>query len=257
MIVHDKVAIITGGASGLGRAVADALAEGGARLSLFDRDSERGVQAATELGSAAMFEQVDVTSESQVQAGIDATLARFGAIHICINCAGVPDAAKTFSDGKPFPLALWDKVIAVNLTGTFNVLRLAAVAMARNEPEPEGDERGVIINLSSGAAQDGQMGQAAYAASKAGVIGLTLPVARDLADLGIRCVAVAPGLFETPMVAGLPKKVAQAIVDRMILFPRRMGQASELAHLVRSIVENPYINATCLHIDAGARMSTR
>lgn len=257
MIVHDKVAIITGGASGLGRAVADALAEGGARLSLFDRDSERGVQAANELGSAAMFEQVDVTSESQVQAGIDATLARFGAIHICINCAGVPDAAKTLSDGKPFPLALWDKVIAVNLTGTFNVLRLAAVAMARNEPEPEGDERGVIINLSSGAAQDGQMGQAAYAASKAGVIGLTLPVARDLADLGIRCVAVAPGLFETPMVAGLPKKVAQAIVDRMILFPRRMGQASELAHLVRSIVENPYINATCLHIDAGARMSTR
>ncbi|MCW5668061.1 MAG: SDR family NAD(P)-dependent oxidoreductase [Hydrogenophaga sp.] len=257
MIVHDKVAIITGGASGLGRAVADALAEGGARLSLFDRDSERGVQAANELGSAAMFEQVDVTSESQVQAGIDATLARFGAIHICINCAGVPDAAKTLSDGKPFPLALWDKVIAVNLTGTFNVLRLAAVAMARNEPEPEGDERGVIINLSSGAAQDGQMGQAAYAASKAGVIGLTLPVARDLADLGIRCVAVAPGLFETPMVAGLPKKVALAIVDRMILFPRRMGQASELAHLVRSIVENPYINATCLHIDAGARMSTR
>jgi len=183
-----------------------------------------------------------------VQAGIDATLARFGAIHICINCAGVPDAAKTVADGKPFPLALWDKVIAVNLTGTFNVLRLAAVAMARNEPE--GDERGVIINLSSGAAQDGQMGQAAYAASKAGV-------ARDLADLGIRCVAVAPGLFETPMVAGLPKKVAQAIVDRMILFPRRMGQASELAHLVRSIVENPYINATCLHIDAGARMSSR
>ncbi len=255
MNLHDKVAIITGGASGLGRAVADALAAGGARVSLFDRDSERGVQAATELGSAAMFEQVDVTSESQVQAGIDATLARFGAIHICINCAGVPDAAKTVSDGKPFPLALWDKVIAVNLTGTFNVLRLAAVAMARNEPE--GDERGVIINLSSGAAQDGQMGQAAYAASKAGVIGLTLPVARDLADLGIRCVAVAPGLFETPMVAGLPKKVVQAIVDRMILFPRRMGQASELAHLVRSIVENPYINATCLHIDAGARMSTR
>jgi 3-hydroxyacyl-CoA dehydrogenase / 3-hydroxy-2-methylbutyryl-CoA dehydrogenase len=246
MILHDKVAIITGGASGLGRAVVDALAAGGARVSLFDRDSERGVQAATELGSAAMFEQVDVTSESQVQAGIDATLARFGAIHICINCAGVPDAAKTVADGKPFPLALWDKVIAVNLTGTFNVLRLAAVAMARNEPE--GDERGVIINLSSGAAQDGQMGQAAYAASKAGVIGLTLPVARDLAG---------PGLFETPMVAGLPKKVAQAIVDRMILFPRRMGQAGELAHLVRSIVENPYINATCLHIDAGARMSTR
>ena len=255
MNLQDKVAVVTGGASGLGRAVVEAFVTGGARVALFDCDSERGTQVATELGSSAMFAQVDVTSEIQVQAGIDATLASFGAIHICINCAGVPDAAKTVSDGKPFPLALWNKVIAVNLTGTFNVLRLAAVAMAHNEHED--DERGVIVNLSSGAAQDGQMGQAAYAASKAGVIGLTLPVARDLADLGIRCVAVAPGLFETPMVAGLPKKVAQAIVDRMILFPRRMGQANELAHLIRSIVENPYINATCLHIDAGARMSTR
>jgi 3-hydroxyacyl-CoA dehydrogenase/3-hydroxy-2-methylbutyryl-CoA dehydrogenase len=127
--------------------------------------------------------------------------------------------------------------------------------MSRNEPED--GERGVIVNLSSGAAHDGQMGQAAYAASKAGVIGLTLPVARDLAELGIRCVAVAPGLFDTPMVAGLPRKVAQAIVDRMVLFPRRMGAPAELAHMVRSIVENPYINATCLHIDAGARMSSR
>lgn len=205
MILHDKVAIITGGASGLGRAVVDALAAGGARVSLFDRDSERGVQAATELGSAAMFEQVDVTSESQVQAGIDATLARFGAIHICINCAGVPDAAKTVADGKPFPLALWDKVIAVNLTGTFNVLRLAAVAMARNEPE--GDERGVIINLSSGAAQDGQMGQAAYAASKAGVIGLTLPVARDLAGLGIRC-GMSDAGWAPPLADGCYQKLS-------------------------------------------------
>lgn len=184
MNLQDKVAVVTGGASGLGRAVAETLIAGGARVALFDRDGERGAQAAAELGSSAMFEQVDVTSEAQVQAGIDATLARFGAIHICINCAGVPDAAKTVADGKPFPLALWDKVIAVNLTGTFNVLRLAAVAMARNEPED--DERGVIVNLSSGAAQDGQMGQAAYAASKAGVIGLTLPVARDLADLTCR-----------------------------------------------------------------------
>ncbi|NUZ08792.1 SDR family NAD(P)-dependent oxidoreductase [Piscinibacter koreensis] len=250
-----KVAVVTGAASGLGRAVAETLLAAGARVVLFDRDAERGTEVAAGAGDAALFVPVDVTSEAQVQAGIDQALGRFRAVHVCVNCAGVPDAAKTVSDGKPFPLAIWDKVIAVNLTGTFNVLRLAAVAMTRNEPED--GERGVIVNLSSGAAQDGQMGQAAYAASKAGVIGLTLPVARDLADHGIRCVAVAPGLFDTPMVAGLPQKVAQAIVDRMILFPRRMGSPAELALLVRSVVENAYINATCLHIDAGARMSAR
>jgi 3-hydroxyacyl-CoA dehydrogenase / 3-hydroxy-2-methylbutyryl-CoA dehydrogenase len=249
-----KVAVVTGAASGLGRAVAETLLAAGARVVLFDRDAERGTEVAAGAGDAALFVPVDVTSEAQVQAGIDQALGRFGAVHVCVNCAGVPDASKTVSDGKPFPLAIWDKVIAVNLTGTFNVLRLAAVAMTRNEPED--GERGVIVNLSSGAAQDGQMGQAAYAASKAGVIGLTLPVARDLADHGIRCVAVAPG-FDTPMVAGLPQKVAQAIVDRMILFPRRMGSPAELALLVRSVVENAYINATCLHIDAGARMSAR
>ncbi|MCM3562760.1 SDR family NAD(P)-dependent oxidoreductase [Hydrogenophaga intermedia] len=255
MNISSKVALVTGAASGLGRAVAEALLLAGARVVLFDRDAERGADFAAAAGPAALFVAVDVTSEAQVQAGIDRALGEFGAIHICVNCAGVPDAARTVADGKPFPLSTWDKVIAVNLTGTFNVLRLAAVAMTRNEPD--GDERGVIVNLSSGAAHDGQMGQAAYAASKAGVIGLTLPVARDLAEHGIRCVAVAPGLFDTPMVAGLPKKVAQAIVDRMILFPRRMGRPQELAQLVRSIVANPYINATCLHIDAGARMSAR
>lgn len=255
MNLQNKVAIVTGGASGLGRAVAQTLHDAGAHVVLFDRNAELGARAASELGQRALFAQVDVTSEEQVQAGLDAAMARFGAVHICVNCAGVPDAAKTVSDGKPFPLAVWQKVIAINLTGTFNVLRLAAVLMTRNTPEDE--ERGVIVNLSSGAAHDGQMGQAAYAASKAGVIGLTLPVARDLAEHGIRCVAVAPGLFDTPMVAGLPKKVAQAIVDRMVLFPPRMGRPVELAHLVRSIVENPYINATCLHIDAGARMSAR
>mgnify|MGYP001394483091 FL=1 len=250
-----KVAIVTGAASGLGRAVAETLLAAGARVALFDHDADRGAAVAAAAGEAALFVPVDVTIEAQVQAGIDRALGAFGAVHICVNCAGVPDAAKTVADGKPFLLAIWDKVIAVNLTGTFNVLRLAAVAMTRNEPED--GERGVIVNLSSGAAHDGQMGQAAYAASKAGVIGLTLPVARDLAEHGIRCVAVAPGLFDTPMVAGLPKKVAQAIVDRMILFPHRMGSPAELAQLVRSVIENAYINATCLHIDAGARMSAR
>ena len=254
MILHDKVAIITGGASGLGRAVADALAAGGARVSLFDRDSERGVQAATELGSAAMFEQVDVTSESQVQAGIDATLARFGAIHICINCAGVPDAAKTVADGKPFPLALWDKVIAVNLTGTFNVLRLAAVAMARNEPE--GDERGVIINTASVAAFDGQTGQAAYSASKGGVVGMTLPMARDLGRYGIRVMTIAPGIFDTPMMQGVSEEYRQPLIA-MVQNPKRFGAPAEYGRLCVSIVENNYLNGETIRIDGSIRMQAK
>lgn len=257
MNIDNKIAVVTGGASGLGRAVCEELAGRGARVAIFDRNAEAGEALAARLGATALFVSVDVTSEASVTAGIAKTIAAFGAIHICVNCAGVADAAKTVGDGKPFPLDVWQKVIAVNLTGTFNVLRLTAVEMAKNVLAEGAEERGVIINISSGAASDGQMGQAAYSASKAGVIGMTLPIARDLADLGIRCVAVAPGLFDTPMVAGLPKKVSEAIVNKMILFPRRMGAPAEVAMLVRSIVENPYINATCVNIDAGARMGTR
>lgn len=253
-----RTAIVTGGASGLGRAVCEELARHGTRVAIFDRNIEAGEALATQLGAQqALFTAVDVTSETSVTAGIAKTIATFGAIHICVNCAGVADAAKTVGDGKPFPLDVWQKVIAVNLTGTFNVLRLAALEMAKNSLTEGEEERGVIVNISSGAASDGQMGQAAYSASKAGVIGMTMPIARDLADLGIRCVAVAPGLFDTPMVAGIPKKVSEAIVNKMILFPRRMGAPEEVAQLVRSIIENPYINATCVHIDAGARMGTR
>lgn len=181
----------------------------------------------------------------------------FGAIHVAVNCAGILRAAKTVSKGEPFPLTTWNSVLAVNLTGTFNMIRFAALAMMRNVPHVEGAERGVIVNVSSGAAFQGQLGQAAYSASKAGVIGLTLPVARDLAEHAIRVVTIAPGLFDTAMVAGMPSNVSQSVVDRMILFPPRMGRAEEFAKLVGHVVENTYLNATTINLDAGARMTAR
>jgi len=181
----------------------------------------------------------------------------FGMVHMAVSCAGIGNAAKIVSRGVPFPLDTWNKVIAVNLTGTFNVIRLAAVAMLANEADADTGERGVIINTASGAATQGQVGQAAYSASKAGIIGMTLPIARDLAVHGIRVVTISPGLFETPLVAGLPPSVAQGIIDKSILFPHRMGQAQEFGMLVRHVMENTYLNATTINLDAGARMTAR
>lgn len=252
-----KVAIVTGAASGLGLATSRTLAKAGARIAGFDRDKTGLEKLKSELGENCIVATVDVADEMSVKAGIDAAVSALGAVHIAVNCAGVADAAKTVSKGEPFPLATWNKVIAVNLTGTFNIIRFAALAMAKNVPEDDGGERGVIVNTASGAATQGQIGQAAYSASKAGVIGLTLPVARDLAPLGIRVVSIAPGLFETAMVAGLPQTVSQSIIDRMILYPNRMGRPQEFAKLVQHIVENPYLNATTLNLDAGARMQAR
>ncbi len=256
MNLQNKVAVVTGAASGLGFATCKNLAAAGARVVGLDRDETKLTTLATELGANGIVRGVDVADEASVQAGIDAAVQAFGAIHVAVNCAGVADSAKTLSRGQPFPLATWSKVIAVNLTGTFNVIRFAAQVMSANEPEA-GGERGVIINTASGAAWQGQIGQAAYSASKAGVIGLTLPVARDLAELGIRVMTIAPGLFDTSMVAGLPENVSQSIINRMILFPNRMGQAEEFGGLVRHIVENQYLNATTISLDAGARMSAR
>lgn len=258
MKIASTVALVTGAASGLGRATALRLANEGASVVALDRDEARLAPLADSIPVDRLLTRaVDVADAAQVQAAVDAAVARFGALHVAVNCAGVADASKTInSKGEPFPLATWDKVIAVNLTGTFNVIRLAAVAMARNAPNEDG-ERGVIVNTSSGAAWQGQMGQAAYSASKAAVMGLTLPVARDLAEHGIRVVSIAPGLFDTSMVAGMPEKVAQSIISRMILFPSRMGRAEEFAHLACTIVENAYFNATTISLDAGARMSGR
>lgn len=259
-ITSEVVALVTGAASGLGRATALRLLGHGARVVATDRDAARLEALAAAAGAGGerlMARTLDVSDAGQVQGAVDATLERFGAIHVAVNCAGVADAAKTVDGkGEPFPLATWDKVIAINLTGTFNVIRLAAAAMTRNAPNDDG-ERGVIVNTSSGAATQGQMGQAAYSASKAAVMGLTLPVARDLAAHGIRVVSIAPGLFDTSMVAGLPEKVARSIIERMILFPSRMGRAEEFAQLACTIVENAYLNATTISLDAGARMSGR
>lgn len=256
MNLQNKVAVVTGAASGLGFATCKILAAAGAKVVGLDRDETKLATLAAQLGDTGMVRGVDVADEASVQAGIDAAVQAFGTIHVAVNCAGVADSAKTLSRGQPFPLTTWSKVIAVNLTGTFNVIRFAAQVMSANEPEA-GGERGVIINTASGAAWQGQIGQAAYSASKAGVMGLTLPVARDLAEIGIRVVTIAPGLFDTSMVAGLPENVSQSIINRMILFPNRMGQAEEFGGLVRHIAENQYLNATTISLDAGARMSAR
>lgn len=248
MKVQNKVAIVTGAASGLGLATCQALAEAGARVVGFDLDQSR-LDAA--LGAGIKGIAVDVSNEASVKAGVDAVVAEFGAVHVAVNCAGVLGPCKTISKGELFPTELWNRVIGVNLTGTFNVIRHAALAMTRNEPEDTG-ERGVIINTSSGAARQGQMGQAAYSASKAAVIGMTLPIARDLAEHGIRVVSIAPGLFESGMSAGMPQKVSDALIDKM-LFPRRMGRASEFAALVGHVIGNAYLNATTFDIDCGTR----
>ncbi len=248
MKLQNKVAIVTGAASGLGLATCQALAEAGARVVGFDLDQSK-LDAA--LGAGIKGIAVDVSNEASVKAGVDAVVAEFGAVHVAVNCAGVLGPCKTISKGELFPTELWNRVIGVNLTGTFNVIRHAALAMTRNEPEDTG-ERGVIINTSSGAARQGQMGQAAYSASKAAVIGMTLPIARDLAEHGIRVVSIAPGLFESGMSAGMPPKVSDALIDKM-LFPRRMGRASEFAALVGHVIGNAYLNATTFDIDCGTR----
>jgi NAD(P)-dependent dehydrogenase (short-subunit alcohol dehydrogenase family) len=258
MRIQDKVAIVTGGASGIGRGICEEWVARGGRVAIFDLQAERAAEAAATLGTErALAIPVDITDEGAVRAAIERTRTAFGAIHVAVNSAGVPSAAKTIDrDLNPFPLALWNKVIAINLTGTFNVLRLAAVEMARNDPEGPSAERGVIVNIASGAAFDGQTGQAAYAASKAGVVGMALPIARDLAPIGIRVMTIAPGLFETPMVAGVPDKVRDALLQ-MVLYPRRMGEPREVGALACSIVENAYLNAECIRLDAGARMAAR
>lgn len=253
MNITNKVVVVTGAASGLGLATCRTFAAAGARVVGFDLDAA-ALQAALSPDMTGIA--VDVADEAAIKAGIDAVLELHGAIHAVVNCAGILGPCKTLSKGQPFPTELWDRVIAVNLSGTFHMIRHAALAMSRNEPDDGGD-RGVFINTASGAAWQGQMGQAAYSASKAGVIGMTLPIARDLAEHGIRVVSLAPGLFDTGMAAGMPPKVAEKLINNMVLYPPRMGQPEEFASLVRHVVENPYINATSISIDGGGRVGTR
>lgn len=257
MNLQGKVAIVTGGASGLGRATVEELVRAGANVAIFDVQEEKAAALAAALGSSALPVAVDVTSEASVAAGIQQVMTHLGAIHVCVNCAGVPHAARTVGrEGKPFPLDLFVRVVTINLVGTFNVLRLAAAEMVKNAPGGEAQERGVIVNTASAAAFDGQVGQAAYSASKAGIVGMSLPIARDLAEHGIRINAIAPGIFETPMVQGMPSRLQESLAS-MTLFPQRLGQPAEFARLARHIIENPYLNAECIRLDAGTRMSAR
>jgi 3-hydroxyacyl-CoA dehydrogenase / 3-hydroxy-2-methylbutyryl-CoA dehydrogenase len=256
MKIAGKVAVVTGGASGIGLAVARAFIERGGRVAIFDLNENTGQKAAQALGAAAVFANVNVAEEDSVAAGVAKAMAAFGAIHACVNCAGIGSAHKTFGKDGPFPLVAWNRTIGVNLTGTFNTARLCAEQIAKNEPMDSGGGRGVIINIASVAAFDGQMGQVAYSASKAGIVGLTLPMARDLSGIGIRVNTIAPGLIETPLLAGLPAEVLDAL-GKSVLYPKRLGIPEEVAHMVLAMVENDYMNGECVRVDGGIRMQPR
>ncbi len=255
MEIRDSVALITGGASGLGEACVRAfLAEGG-KVAILDFAEERGQKVASELGDAALFCLTDITKEEDVQAAIDKTVEAFGAVHIAVNCAGVGIPAKVLGKEGPMPMDHFNKVVQINLIGTMNVVRLAAEKMVKNQGNDDG-EKGVVINVASVAAFDGQIGQAAYSASKAGVAGMTLPIAREFAEYGIRVMTVAPGIFLTPMLQGLDEKVQEAL-GKMVPFPKRLGQPAEFAALVQHIVENSMLNGEVIRLDGALRMAAR
>lgn len=254
MKLENSVSLITGGASGLGKATAEAFVAAGGKVAILDLNDEAGQALAEQLGDAAIYCAVNVTDEASVKAAIEQTLAAFGAIHACLNFAGIGNAIKTYGKNGPFPLDAFNKIIQVNLVGSFNVLRLCAEVMASNELVD--GERGVIINTASVAAYEGQIGQAAYSASKGGIVGMTLPIARDLASLGIRVNTIVPGLIHTPLFSAMPDEVIDAL-SQQVLNPQRLGKPEEIAHLAQTIVENAYINGECIRIDGGIRMQPR
>lgn len=257
MRIADKIIVITGGASGLGLATARYLLAAGARVALFDLNADAGAQALRELGSDdCLFVATDVSDEASVQQAVDATMARFGAIHVCINCAALPTPCKVLNrEGKASPLAKFAQVTAVNVNGVFNVMSKCAEQMVKNAPE-QGEERGVVINISSGAAFEGQIGQVAYAASKAALLGMNIPAARELGEVGIRVNAIAPGLFLTPMVETLEPKIVEALKSQ-IEAPKRLGDMREFAHTCAYIIENAYLNAETIRLDAASRLRAR
>ena len=255
MNLKNVVAIVTGGGSGLGEATVREFASAGAKVAILDLAASPGAKVAESLGDNAIFVVADVASADQAADAVAKTVAKFGAIHVAVNCAGIGRAMRTVTRDGPHSLDLFSKVIAVNLIGTFNVTRLAAAAMAKNQPGADG-ERGVIINTASVAAYDGQIGQAAYAASKGGVVSMTLPIARDLANVGIRVCTIAPGTFETPMLAGLPDPARKAL-ESQIPFPSRLGRPTEYAALARHIVENAMLNGETIRLDGALRMPPR
>jgi len=254
MQFKDAVVIVTGGASGLGGATADAVVAAGGKVVIADVNEATAAEKLKALGAAATFVKCDVTSEADGQAAVDAA-AKMGTLRGLVNCAGIGRAAKTVGKEGPASLADFTRVVNINLIGTFNMIRLAAAAMVKNAPN-EGGERGVIVNTASVAAFDGQIGQAAYSASKGGVVGMTLPIARDLSRDGVRVVTIAPGLFLTPMLLGLPKEAQQSL-GAQVPFPSRLGDPSEYAMLVQQIFANPMLNGETIRLDGAIRMAPR
>ena len=253
MQIKNSVFLVTGGASGLGAASARMAAEGGAKVVIADLQAEAGEKLAKELGGR--FARTDVTSEADGKAAVALALKEFGGLHVLVNCAGIGYAARTLGKDAPHDLASFTKVVTVNTIGTFNMIRLAADAMAKAGPNAAG-ERGVIVNTASVAAYDGQIGQAAYSASKGGIVGMTLPIARDLSRNGIRVNTIAPGIFETPLLAALPKE-AQESLGKQVPFPSRLGRPSEFAQLVKAMVENEMLNAETIRLDGAIRMAPK
>lgn len=262
MNIQDKVILITGGASGLGLAAGRYLAQHkGARIAVLDRDVAAGERAVADIGEGqAMFVAADVANEEQVRDALAAVVQRFGTVHVCINGAAVPNAFRILDKtGQPAPLARFAQATAVNVNGVFNVMAQCAAQMTRNAPEggeQGGEERGVVINISSGAAYEGQIGQCAYAASKAALLGLNMPAARELGAFGIRVNAIAPGLFLTPMVAGMPEAALRSLQEQMQA-PPRLGRLEEFAHCCAFVIESSYLNAHTIRLDGAARMRAR
>lgn len=253
MQIKNSVFLVTGGASGLGAATAQMAAANGAKVVIADLQVEAGEKLAKEIGGK--YCKCDVTSEADGKAAVETALKGFGGLHVLVNCAGIGVAERTVGKDAPHDLARFTRVITINLIGTFNMIRLAADAMAKAGPNAAG-ERGVIINTASVAAFDGQIGQAAYSASKGGVVGMTLPIARDLSRNGIRVVTIAPGLFLTPMLLGLPKE-AQDSLGKQVPFPSRLGKPEEYAQLARQIVENEMLNGETIRLDGAIRMAPK
>lgn len=255
MQIEQSVFLVSGGGSGLGAATARMLAAQGGQVIIADINAEAGSAVASEIGERARFVQTDVTDEASAQAAVAAASEVFGGLHGAICCAGIGPAERVVGRSGPHSLASFTRVVQINLIGTFNIIRLAGAAMQRNQPGPSG-ERGVIITTASVAAFDGQIGQAAYAASKGGIVAMTLPVAREFARFGVRVMSIAPGIFETPLLAGMPRDVQESL-GQQVPFPSRLGQPSEYAALVGHIVTNQMLNGEVIRLDGAIRMAPK
>ncbi|MEM7112270.1 MAG: 3-hydroxyacyl-CoA dehydrogenase [Chloroflexota bacterium] len=256
MQIDGRVFIITGGSSGLGAGTARRIVAAGGKVVLADVNEDGGAAMVNELGETAVFSRCDVRSDGDVQTAVNKALDSFGGLHGVVNCAGVAIAMRTLSRSGPHALDWFQRVIDINLVGSFNVIRLAAQEMVKNEPMGDSGERGIIINTASVAAYDGQIGQAAYAASKGGIVGMTLPIARDFASLGVRVMTIAPGIFDTPMMAGLPEK-ARVSLAASVPFPKRLGTPEDYAFLAQHIIENDMLNGETIRLDGAIRLAPK